>query len=84
MKTLEEHAEEFSKKRIELDLGYSKGLYYGFIGCSKSKWFEAEKIKAQIEVLKRCTIVPRFEWEFCRIGKKIIELEQKLEQLENE
>ena len=44
MKTLEEQAEEFAKKRTELDPIYANGLYYGFIECAKSEWFK-EQIK---------------------------------------
>ena len=33
---LEKEAEEFAKKRIDLDPVYANGLYYGFIECSKS------------------------------------------------
>jgi hypothetical protein len=47
--SIEEEAELFAKSRVELDPIYANGLYYGFIQCGMSKWFEAEKIKAQIE-----------------------------------
>ena len=49
LKTIEEEAEALAKRRFELDPIYANGLYYGFIECGKSKWFEVEKIKAQIE-----------------------------------
>ena len=47
--SIEEGAEALAKRRFELDPIYANGLYYGFIECGKSKWFEVEKIKAQIE-----------------------------------
>jgi hypothetical protein len=53
IKSLEEEAEAFAKKRNELDPVYANGLYYGFIECSKSKWFQAEKIKSQMECLDK-------------------------------
>ena len=51
MATLEEEAEKYASKRKELDPIYANGLYYGFVECGKSNWHEAEKIKAQIEIL---------------------------------
>jgi hypothetical protein len=42
MKTLEEQAEEFAKKRVDLDPIYANGLYYGFIECAKSEWFKEQ------------------------------------------
>jgi hypothetical protein len=48
MKTLEEQAEEFAKKRTELDPIYANGLYYGFIECAKSEWFKEQIINAFI------------------------------------
>jgi hypothetical protein len=49
--SIEEEAESFAKGRVELDPIYANGLYYGFVQCGISKWFEAEKIKAQMQVL---------------------------------
>jgi hypothetical protein len=48
MKTLEEQAEEFAKKRVDLDPVYANGLYYGFIECAKSEWFKEQIIKTFI------------------------------------
>jgi hypothetical protein len=42
IKSLEEEAEQFAKKRVDLDLIYAKGLYYGFIECAKSEWFKEQ------------------------------------------
>lgn len=81
MKNLEQSAEELAKKRVELDPIYANGLYHGFVECGKSKWFQAEKIKAQIDILNECTCVPRFDWEFTKIGRKILQLEQELKEL---
>jgi hypothetical protein len=44
IQSLEEQAEEFAKKRVDLDTIYANGLYYGFIECGKSEWFK-EQIK---------------------------------------
>ena len=76
METIEEEAELFAKRRFELDPIYANGLYYGFIECGKSKWFQAEKIKAQIEVLEKAWILKP------PVDELIYELEQQLKQLE--
>jgi hypothetical protein len=44
MKTLEEEAAEWARRNIQWS--------DGFIAGANSKWVQAEKIKAQIEVLK--------------------------------
>jgi hypothetical protein len=82
--SIEEEAELFAKSRVELDPIYANGLYYGFIQCGMSKWFEAEKIKAQIEenlsVLEMLEIHGT-ESSMFRVKMRIAGLEQQLKQL---
>jgi polyhydroxyalkanoate synthesis regulator phasin len=80
MKTLEEHALDYADKHNQSYRVQDHIIQF----CTESKWIEIEKIKAQIEILHKCTYVPRSDWDISAIGKKIIELEQKLEQLEDE
>jgi arginyl-tRNA synthetase len=89
MKTLEEEAKEFCE-RTDKEIGEMWSNDYHELPIQianfvkESKCVEAEKIKAQIDVLKQCTNVPQFDWEFSRIGKKIIQLEKQLKELEDE
>jgi|694.fasta_scaffold20377_18 hypothetical protein len=82
--SIEEGAEAFAESRVELDPIYANGLYYGFIECGKSKWFQAEKIKAQIEenlsVLEMLKIHGT-ESSMFRVKMRIAGLEQQLKQL---
>ena len=82
--SIEEEAELFAKSRVELDPIYANGLYYGFVQCGMSKWFEAEKIKAQIEenlsVLEMLKIHGT-ESSMFRVKMRIEGLEQQLKQL---
>ena len=48
---IEKEAEEYAKRRVDLDPIYANGLYYGFVAGANSEWVQSEKIKAQIEVL---------------------------------
>lgn len=88
MKTLDEEAIHYADRVI----GFDNKNHTEWEACQihivrfyeESKWVEAEKIKAQIDILKECTYVPQYDWEFCRIGRKIIELEKKLKELEDE
>jgi len=88
MKTLEDEAMDWCFKKDE-ELGefwsndYEELPFQISNFVRESKWVQAEKIKAQIETLKQCTNVPRFDWEFSRIGRKIIQLEQQLKELED-
>jgi len=50
MKTLEEEARNVLKEKEKV--GYSYEYYDGFIAGANSKWVQAEKIKAQIDILK--------------------------------
>lgn len=50
--------------------------------CEESKWVQSEKIKAKIEVLEPFVNgMPLYEYPYNRIGKKILELKQQLEEL---
>lgn len=85
LKTIEEQAESLAKRRVELDPLYANGLYYGFIECGKSKWFQAEKIKAQIE--ENLSVLEMLkthgtESSMFRVKMRIEALEQQLKQLE--
>jgi len=48
MKSLEQEAEEYAKTLVGIDVHAKKD----FIAGANSKWVQAEKIKAQIEVLE--------------------------------
>jgi hypothetical protein len=83
--SIEEGAEAFAESRVELDPIYANGLYYGFIECGKSKWFQAEKIKAQIE--ENLSVLEMLkthgtESSMFRVKMRIEALEQQLKQLE--
>jgi hypothetical protein len=84
--SIEEEAELFAKSRVELDPIYANGLYYGFIQCGMSKWFEAEKIKAQIEenlsVLEMLEIHGT-ESSIFRVKMRIKQLEKELKTDDN-
>ena len=84
--SIEEEAELFAKSRVELDPIYANGLYYGFIQCGMSKWFEAEKIKAQIEenlsVLQMLEIHGT-ESSIFRVKMRIKQLEKELKTDDN-
>lgn len=85
--SIEEGAELFAERRVELDPIYANGLYYGFIECGKSKWFQAEKIKAQIEenlsVLEMLKIHGT-ESSMFRVKMRIEGLEKELKELYDE
>ena len=55
-----------------------------FIAGANSKWVQAEKIKAQIEILKSIGTVHDESCMSQRVRDKIRELEQQLKQLEDE
>jgi len=80
MKSLEQEAEEYAKTLVGIDVHAKKD----FIAGANSKWVQAEKIKAQIEILTGL-----YENSYIKSGrefwkKKFEELEQKLKQLEDE
>lgn len=77
MKTLEEEARNVLKEKEKV--GYSYEYYDGFIAGANSKWVQAERIKAQIEMLYTC-----IELTDTGIRNKANELEQQLKQLEDE
>ena len=82
MQNLEQAAELFAKSRNEISPIYANGLYYGFIQCGNSKWFESEKIKAQIEILEETR--PNYDsHDRFFIDDKIEQLNQILKDLEN-
>jgi len=87
MKTLEEQAQELANSREKLDKVYSMGLYYGFLEGANSKWVKAEKIKAQIDILKlahiRLSIEGIDKFDDTMIFT-VNELEQQLKKLEDE
>ena len=83
--SIEEGAEAFAECRVELDPIYANGLYYGFIECGKSKWFQAEKIKAQIE--ENLSVLEMLkthgtESSIFRVKMRIEGLEKELKELE--
>ena len=90
MKKLEEEAEQyadFSNDYVPLSFGdkFNKTTKRDFIAGANSKWVEAEKIKAQIEVLKM-THLRSIEGIYNTdntIVFTINELEQQLKQLED-
>ena len=91
MKTLEQEAKEYAlvqnnfKGLYELDLSEARKYSYDdFLAGTNSKWVQAEKIKAQIEVLTGL-----YQNSYIKSGrefwkKKFEELEQQHRQLEDE
>lgn len=76
MKTLEEEA-RFLYGNLEKGRGAENRAI--FIAGANSKWVQAERIKAQIEMLYTC-----IELTDTGIRNKANELEQQLKQLEDE
>jgi hypothetical protein len=86
MKTLEEEAAEWARRNIQWS--------DGFIAGANSKWVQAEKIKAQIDVLKPIVAEgyklkahhnnPEWKKQLETSEQKLIELKQQLKQLEDE
>lgn len=79
MKTLEEEAKNWIENTNEF-----KSVLNGFIAGANSKWAQAEKIKAQIEILNKLQV--HFQ---DGIGFEVFEsymepLQQKLKEIENE
>lgn len=84
MKNLEQEAEEYSQSYDECDIWLQGAAKECYIAGANSKWVQAEKIKAQIEILTGL-----YENSYIKSGrefwkKKFEELEQKLKQLEDE
>jgi hypothetical protein len=90
MKTLEKEAKEYAKELIEAKViedhqsGWMESVYLYI--TRNSKWVQAEKIKAQIEVLKLAHLRLSVEG-IDKVDDTMIftinELEQQLKQLEN-
>ncbi len=76
---LEKEAAEYANKGKPIDPAYANGLFYGYTAGATSKWVEAEKIKAQIDVLNEVNNTHPI-----RINIMISKLEQKLKKLEDE
>lgn len=68
-------AAEYANKGNLIDPAYANGLFYGFTAGAKSKWVEAEKIKAQIEAIRAA--------DTYGIGHMLKYYEQKLNDYEN-
>lgn len=80
MKTLEQEAEYYAQYSEEIADRIARAYRAG----ANSKWVQAEKIKAQIELMKEL-----YENSYIKSGsefwkKKFTELEQQLKQLEDE
>jgi hypothetical protein len=82
MKTLEEEAREYAKELVEARVikdyqsGWMESVYLYI--TRNSKWVQAEKIKAQIDVLREVA------WLDSTIGSVIRRYEQQLKQLEDD
>ena len=86
MKTLEEEAEEYSDYKndyVPMSFGdkFNPTTKRDFIAGANSKWVQAEKIKAQIDVLKN--VVSKIG-HYDILRKDIEDLQQQLKQLEDE
>jgi hypothetical protein len=83
---LEKEAAKYANIGKEIDPAYANGLFYGYTAGATSKYVEAEKIKAKIEVLKglRLGINDANTVTVFEIKDKIYVLEQKLKKLEDE
>jgi hypothetical protein len=95
MKTLEEEANEYAKNDNTKSYDFcNQTLVDAFESGANSKWVQAEKIKAQIEVLKPIVAEGyklkahhnNSEWkkQLELSEQKLIELRQQLKQLEDD
>lgn len=75
---LEKEAAKYAKIGKEIDPVYANGLFYGYTAGATSKYVEAEKIKAQIDILEQLW------YREGMIDDIKNELEQKLKKLEDE
>ena len=81
-KKVEREAKEYAEIGSKIDLAYANGLFYGFTAGATSKWVQAEKIKAQIEILNEIRGGFNTDNRFY-IDYKIEQLEQQLKELED-
>lgn len=79
---IEEEAELLAKKRVDLNPIYAEGLYYGFIECSKSKWFKTEIIKSKLELIELIELLEDINKRF-DISEEIKILEQQIKELQD-
>jgi hypothetical protein len=92
MKTLEEEAEEYSDYKndyVPMSFGdkFNPTTKRDFIAGANSKWVQAEKIKAQIDILKLAHLrlsVEGIDKADDTMVFTVNELEQQLKQLEDE
>jgi hypothetical protein len=82
MKSLEQQAEEYFEYNIFCDgiTSFEEDISKRcFMAGANSNWVQAEKIKAQIELLYQARVAP-ITW----FDRKMEELEQQLKELKNE
>jgi hypothetical protein len=85
MKTLEQKAEEYVAQACDdCDIWVQIIAEECYIAGANSKWVQAEKIKAQIDMLKSIGTVHDERCMSQRVTDKIKELQQQLKQLEDE
>ena len=78
---IEKEAYLFAKKRQDLNPTYASGLYYGFIKCGKSNWYQSEIIKAQIkenESVAEMLTIHGTEASLFRVKMRIEQLQKQL------
>lgn len=82
---LNKEAEECAKKHFEITIcsdGFYRTYEEWFIAGANSKYVQAEKIKAKIEILNICINYIDLSF-YKKINDKLTELEQQLKQLED-
>ena len=80
MKTLEEEAADYAENVSNL----VPGPYIDFIAGANSKWVQAEKIKAQIEIVKAIGDLGNIPTLYGELKMTLIALNKQLKDLEDE
>lgn len=76
---LQKEAEEYANNYFDMHSNHYKGVIEGYIGCATtSKYVQAEKLKAQIEVLNK---IGKKGSNPIDIEEEIFFLQQQLNQL---
>jgi len=80
---LKKEAEEYADLQLKgiVDKVSKFECINDFTAGALSNYVEKQKLEFAIEQLKQCTYLPKSDWEFSVIGRKIKELEEKLSEL---
>ena len=83
---LDKEAEEYANNYFDMHSNHYKGIIEGYMGCAiQSKYVQAEKLKAQIEILYKLHKENRPDVKISIAALNLMqEVQQQLNQLENE